>query len=112
MRSSFNYGKGSPEGTEGPFPYWRLGAVAYTNMLEVGKRDNFDMTQNLGNYEPKVLFLYGEFNKALGEYYCKQEAEHFNNYQMTEIKGTGHELIYFKWDSVHPVVTEYLNSLN
>ena len=112
LMSSFSYQEGNAEGIEGPSPYWRYGAVLLNKMIEISDEDGFDFTQNLNQYEPEVLFIYGENNKVYGLEFAEKEASNFNNYRTVQIDGTGHDMIYFKWNLVHPIVLNYFNSLN
>jgi proline iminopeptidase len=85
LASPYVYGKGNAEGIEGPSPFWRNGT--------------------------KVLMLYSENNKAFGEAIALQEASAYPHAEIAEVKGTGHEMIYFGWDNVYSLVLPYLNSL-
>ncbi|ATL49359.1 alpha/beta hydrolase [Chitinophaga caeni] len=112
IASSYTYAEGNDEGIEGPSPFWRNGAVVLYALSDIAENDGFDFTQNLHNYQPKVLFLYGENNKSHGLKFSEKEAAFFPNHEIAQIDNTGHEMIYFKWESVYPVVLNYLNSLN
>lgn len=111
ISSPFTYAQGNAEGIEGPSPFWRNGAVVLSSLSEIAKRDGFDFTTNLSQYQPDVVFLYGELNSAYGLEFCQKEAQHFSNNEIFQIDDTGHEMIYFKWNNVYPVVLNYLNSL-
>jgi proline iminopeptidase len=111
LASSFAYAKGNDEGIEGPSPFWRNGAVVLRSFIDIAENDGFDFTTNLGQYQTKVLFLYGENNRSYGLSFAQKEAAFFPNAQITQIDGTGHEMIHHKWNLVHPVVREYLDSL-
>lgn len=111
LQSPFSYVKGNNEGIEGPSPFWRNGAVSLDAMIQISEAEGFDFTTNLEAYSTKVLFIYGENNKSYGESFALKEASYFPNYELSEIKGTGHEMIYFKWNNVLPVVLPYLNAL-
>ena len=74
-------------------------------------KNGYDFTTNLSHYTPKVLFIYGQNNKAYGLEYAKKEAKHFNNSQIIQIDNTGHEMIYFKWNLIYPIALSYFNSL-
>jgi proline iminopeptidase len=111
LSSAYTYAKNNPEGIEGPSPVWRKGAAVLSKMLELGKTEGFDFTSNLGQYPTKVLFLYSEKNSAYGQAYANELASAFVDVQVSEIKDTGHEMIYFKWDKVNALVLPYLNSL-
>jgi len=111
LQSPFSYVDGNNEGIEGPTPFWRNGAVSLNAMVEISENEGFDFTTNLGAYVPKVLFIYGENNKSYGEAFALKEASFFPNYDIEQISDTGHEMIYFKWQNVLPVVLPYLNAL-
>jgi proline iminopeptidase len=112
ISSSFTYQKGNAEGIEAASPMWRNGFVMVNTLYKIAQKDGFDFTTNLNQYSTKVLFLYGELNTAYGLEFAEKEAKYFQNTQITQINGTGHEMIYFKWNNVYPVVLTYLNSLN
>ena len=59
-----------------------------------------------------MLILYSENNDAYGLQVAQKVASYFPIHQIERIDGTGHEMIYFKWNSVYPKVLAYLNSLN
>lgn len=111
VSSSFTYQKGNTEGIEGASPIWRNGAVVLSSLGKIAEKDGYDFTTNLNQYTTKVLFLYGELNTAYGLEFAQKEAQYFPNKQITLINGTGHEMIYFKWNNVYPVALTYLNSL-
>ena len=111
ISSSFTYQKGNTEGIEGASPMWRNGAVMLNSLGDIAKKDGYNFTTNLNQYTTKVLFLYGELNTAYGLEFAEKEAQYFPNKQITQIKGTGHEMIYFKWNNVYPVALTYFNSL-
>lgn len=112
LASTFSYAKGNAEGVEGPSPFWRSGAVVFKAFTDISENEGFDFTPNLKQFQPKVLFLYGEKNKSYGLDFANKEASFFSNAQIIQIDGTGHQMIYFKWNSVYPVVLNYLKSLN
>ena len=112
IASSFSYAKGNDEGIEGPSPFWRNGAAVLQAFIDISEKEGFDFTKNLSQFQTKVLFLYGENNKSYGLSFAQKEAAFFSKTQITQINDTGHEMIYFKWNSVYPVVLNYLNSLN
>ncbi len=112
IASSFSYAAGNDEGIEGPSPFWRNGATVLQAFMDISENEGFDFTTNLNQYQTKVLFIYGENNKSYGLSFAQKEAAFFPNSEIVKIDDTGHEMIYFKWNSVHPVVLNYLNSLN
>ncbi|MGF1924734.1 MAG: alpha/beta fold hydrolase [Bacteroidia bacterium] len=111
LASSFAYAKGNEEGIEGPSPFWRSGAVVLQAFTDISEDEGFDFTTNLNQFTSKVLFLYGENNKSYGLAFAKKEAAFFPNTQIAQINDTGHEMIYFKWNGVYPLVLNYLNAL-
>lgn len=112
IASSFSYAEGNDERIEGPSPFWRNGAVVLQAFVDISENEGFDFTTNLNQFQTKVLFIYGENNKSYGLSFAKKEAAFFPSTEIVQIEDTGHEMIYFKWNSVHPVVLNYLNSLN
>lgn len=112
IASSFSYAEGNNEGVEGPSPFWRNGAVVFQAFTDISEDEGFDFTTNLNQFQTKVLFIYGENNESYGLNFAQKEAAFFPNTQIIQINDTGHEMIYFKWNSVYPVVLNYLNSLN
>lgn len=112
IASSYTYANGNDEGIEGPSPFWRNGAVVLNALTDIAIESGFDFTTNLDHYTTNVLFLYGENNTSHGLKFSQKEAIFFPNHQIVQIDDTGHELIYFKWGSVYPVVLDYLTLLN
>ncbi len=112
LASSFSYAKGNDEGIEGPSPFWRNGAEVLKAFIDIAENEGFDFTTNLNQYPNQVLFIYGENNKSYGLSFAQKEAQYFPNTQISQVDDTGHEMIYFKWNNVYPLVLTYLNSLN
>ncbi|MDQ6471302.1 alpha/beta hydrolase [Flavobacterium sp. LHD-80] len=111
ISTSFSYAKGNKEGIPGPSPFWRIGTTVLESFTDIAENDGFDFTTNLNQYKTKVLFLYGELNQSYGLSFAQKEAAYFPNSAIAEVKGTGHEMIYFKWENVYPIVLNYLNDL-
>ena len=112
LQMNYIFTPGNIEGVEGPFPFWRCGAISIARFVEVAEEDGFDFTTNLDQYQTHVLLLYSEDNKAYGKSFAENEASYFPNATIAQVDDTGHEMIYFQWDNVHPLVLKYLNSLN
>lgn len=112
IASSFSYAEDNDEGIEGSSPFWRSGATVLQAFMDISENEGFDFTTNLNQYRPKVIFLYGENNKSYGLSFAEKEAAFFPHSEIVQIDDTGHQMIYFKWNSVHPIVLDYLNSLN
>lgn len=111
LASPYTYAKNNEEGIEGSSPFWRNGAAVLKKLFEIAEDDGFDFTNNLHLYNTKVLFLYSANNRAYGGAFAQREAAYFQNVQVSEVNGTGHEMIYFKWDNVYALVLPYLDSL-
>jgi proline iminopeptidase len=111
LQSAFSYAPGNTEGIEGPSPFWRNGVVVSDALFDIGEKDGFDFRNHLSQFTTKVLFLYSEKNKAYGENFARRISAAYPNVQLNMISGTGHELIYFAWDRVFPLVQTYYNSL-
>ncbi|MCC9017559.1 MULTISPECIES: alpha/beta fold hydrolase [Flavobacterium] len=111
VSTGFSYAKGNKEGISGPSPFWRIGTTVLESLTDIAENEGFDFTTNLSQYKTKVLFLYGELNQSYGLSFAQKEAAFFPNTALAEVKGTGHEMIYFKWENVHPFVLNYLNDL-
>lgn len=111
IQTSFSYAKGNAEGVERPSPFWRNGAVVLSAFIGISEKDGFDFTTNLNSYQTPVLFIYGENNKSYGLKFAQKEAAFFQNAQIKQIDDTGHEMIYFKWSLVQPIILNYLNPL-
>lgn len=111
ISSSFSYAKGNKEGIPGPSPFWRIGTTVLESFVDIAENDGFDFTTNLSQYKTKVLFLYGELNQSYGLSFAQKEAAYFPASEIEEVKGTGHEMIYFKWENVAPLALNYLNNL-
>lgn len=111
ISSGFSYAKGNKEGISGPSPFWRIGTTVLESLADIAENEGFDFTTNLSQYKTKVLFLYGELNQSYGLSFAQKEAAFFPNTSIAEVKGTGHEMIYFKWENVHPFVLNYLHDL-
>ena len=66
--------------------------------------------ENIYNFED-LQDIYSENNKAYDLSVAQKEANYFPIHQIEKIDDTGHEMIYFKWNSVYPKAMAYLNSL-
>ena len=111
LQTVYSYAPGNTEGIEGPSPFWRNGAVVNKALFDIGEKEGFNFRTNLSQFTTKVLFLYSEKNKAYGEAFAQRLSAAYPNVQLNRINGTGHELIYFAWDKVFPLVQTYYNSL-
>jgi proline iminopeptidase len=111
IASGYSYAANNNEGIEGPSPFWRNGAEVFRSFVKIADEEGFDFTTNLHQYHTKVLFLYGENNRSYGLPFAEKEAAYFPAAQIAQIDDTGHEMIFFKWNTVYPIVLTYLNSL-
>lgn len=111
IASGFTYANGNTEGIEGPSPFWRNGAAVLQAFMDISEKEGFDFTTNLKQFKSKVMFIYGQNNKSYGLKFAQKEAAFFPVSTIAQINDTGHEMIYFKWNLVHPVVLDYLNTM-
>lgn len=111
LSSAYDMSAGNIVGNSGSYPFWRYGAVVQNSLLTIASNDGFDWTTNLNQYHTKVLFLYSELNKAYGFDFAQKLSSAYPNVQLEEIRGSGHEMIYFGWDQVYPLALTYFNSL-
>lgn len=105
------YAEGNKLGVEGPTPFWRMGAVYSASAIEYARDHSFDFTTHLQQYDNTVLFGYSELNLAYGRSHAEHVSAAYPNVQLAEIQGTGHEIPYFGWENVYPVVLAYLNTV-
>ena len=105
--------KDNPTGNEGPLPYWRAGAVVNKALFEIGKKEGFDWTTNLHQYDTPVLFVYSENNRAYGEQHAKNVSSAYPNVQLFRCDDSGHDMLSFPrgWQNFYPVGLSYLNNL-
>lgn len=111
LSSGFDTKKGNILGNAGIYPFWRIGAVVKASLFDIADKKGFDFTTNLNRFKTKVLFCYSELNAVYGLNYANVLASIYPNVQLEKINGTGHEMIYFGWNSFYPIVKTYLNSL-
>ncbi|MBI2429109.1 MAG: alpha/beta hydrolase [Ignavibacteriales bacterium] len=111
LQNAADFSKGNRVGNPGPYPFWRFGAVCTKAAFDYVVDHPFDFTTNLSQYTTKVLFVYGELNETYGKTHAEEVAAAYPNVQITEIKGTGHEIPYFGWDNFYPVAKAYLNTI-
>ena len=109
LTTSHDNAKGNVLGNAGPSPFWRYGATVNSSLMEIAEDDPFDFTQHLDMFITRVLFLYSELNRAYGPSHARLVSSAYPNVQLTEVNGTGHEMIYFGWDNFFPITLEYLN---
>jgi proline iminopeptidase len=85
--------------------------VVLRAFTDIADKEGFDFTTNLNAYSTPVLFLYGSNNRSYGLSFAQKEAAFFPHASIAAIEGTGHEMIYFKWNLVHHIVLNYLHPL-
>jgi proline iminopeptidase len=108
---TFENAPGNTIGNAGPYPSWRNGAVSSEELFKDADENGFDYTTHLHEYSTKVLFAYSELNRAYGFDWAKQVGAPYPNVEYFEVKGSGHELLYFGWDNFYPEALTYLNEL-
>lgn len=94
-------------------PYWRFGAVCNMASIELAmdQPDQIDFTTNLNAFNKKVLFAYSELNEAYGLEHAQLVSEPFQDVELVEIAGCGHEMPHFGWNNLYPIVKNYLNEI-
>ncbi len=106
------FAEGNVTGDQGPYPFWRSGAVCAAATQKYAEENSFDFTTALDQYTTRVLFLYSELNEAYGLVHAEEVSSAYPSVELVEIKGAGHEVPYFGWANFHPVVLNYLSELN
>ena len=107
--------KDDPTGnTDGYQMIWRLGAVAYNSLFEIGKRDNPNWTRNLHLFTKKVLFVYSERNKFYGLEHAQKVSSPYPFVELFKNPQAGHDMISPAngWAHFYPKALSYFNSLN
>jgi proline iminopeptidase len=105
-----DFADGNALGIAGPTPFWRFGAAVNSSLMEIAEEDGFDFTRNLGQFNPTVLFLYSELNRAYGFNHAQHVSSVYPNAQLMQINDTGHEMVHFGWESFFPLTLNYLNA--
>lgn len=98
-------------GNEGTVPEWRTGAVISYALFDLGKKQGFNWTPNLSQFNHKILFLYSSNNKAYGEAHAKAVAAPYRNVQLYRVDGAGHDMLSFPtgWKNAYGAMLQYLN---
>lgn len=112
VRLATEVAEGNNLGNPGPYPSWRHGAVCSSACIAYVQDHPFDFTRSLASYNTKVLFAYSQLNGAYGREHAESVASPFRDVQFTEVLGAGHECIYYGWNSLYPVVQDYLNDIS
>ncbi len=107
-----DFADGNKVGIEGPYPFWRYGAICNIASRKYVEDHPFDFTTNLNQYTTKVLFVYSELNEAYGVTHAELVSSAYPNVQLSEIDGTGHEIPYFGWNNFYQIAKAYLNEFN
>lgn len=96
-----------------PPVFWRYGAVCNTASLELASAnpEQMDFTTNLAPYSSKVLFAYSELNPAYGLGHAELVAAAYSNAELVEVKGCGHEIPQFGWNSFYSIAKNYLDEI-
>lgn len=109
--STYENAPGNTIGNPSNYPFWRNGAVVFSETIDYAEDRGFDFTTNLDKFTPPILFLYSEKNKAYGLGWADKVAAPYPNSEIALIKGAGHEMIYFAWDNFYPLAVSYLNQM-
>jgi proline iminopeptidase len=110
INSAFDTREGNTLGNAGVYPFWRYGAVSNQALFGIAKRDGFDWTTHLNEFNKTVLFCYSELNKAYGPSYAQTLAAVFPDVQLEKINGSGHEITWFGFNQFYPLVKNYLHT--
>ncbi len=108
---TFENAPGNTIGNEGPYPFWRSGAVSFEAMVETGEEKGLDFTTDLQDYNTRVLFLYSELNSAYGYDWAQTLGGAFPNVEYHLVQDSGHEMFYFGWEALYPIALTYLNEM-
>ena len=94
-------------------PYWRYGAVCQSTSinLAIDNPEQLDFTTNLAAYDHKVLFAYSELNPAYGAEHASLVSAAYEQVELVEIPGCGHEIPAFGWNNFYPIVLNYLTEI-
>ncbi len=111
VQGAAEYAPGNALGIAGPEPFWRMGAACAAGAYEYAREHSFDFTTQLQQYDKPVLFLYSEYNKAYGKSHAERVSAAYPRVQLVEIRGTGHDIVYFGWENFHPVATAWLDTV-
>lgn len=111
LAASHDTEPGNALGNAGPYPIWRYGAVVNRAMIEIADRDGFDFTTQLSQYETKVLLAFGGLNKVYSQEWAEKISAPYPHVQIEKIDGSGHEVYYFGWNKLYPLILNYLNGL-
>jgi len=111
LRMAVGFAEGNKTGNEGPYPFWRFGAICANATTKYAEENSFDFTTDLNQYTTKVLFAYSELNEAYGKEHAEQVSSAYPNVQLVKINSTGHEIPYFGWDNYYPLALAYLNEI-
>lgn len=109
--SSLENAPGNTIGNAGPYPFWRSGAVVFSALIDNAEQYGFDFTTGLADFPVKVLFLYSELNTAYQLEWAQTVSAPYPYVQIKEIKGSGHEILYFGWPGFYAASLTYLNEL-
>ncbi|MEZ4777258.1 MAG: alpha/beta hydrolase [Bacteroidia bacterium] len=96
----------SDKESTGGYPVQRFGAMVGYHL-----RNNtpyFDWTTRLDQYTSPVLFFYSELNPGYNQEHLKTMTEVYPNITIHRIDNVGHDLMVNGFDSVLPIVTDYL----
>jgi len=92
-----------------PSPKWRWGGVANYALVQVGGKDGWDWTVNLGQFTNKVLFIRSGLNEDHTPEYFELEMGCYPNTQLITIENVGHDLAWVKAPEYMTVVRTYFS---
>jgi len=104
---------GDDTGDSATLPIWRLGAVIskYSQNYAAENPDEMDFTENLSQFNKKILFAYSELNTHYGEEHALLVSSEYPNVQLELIPECGHEIIHNNWTYLYPKVLTYIKEI-
>lgn len=109
--TNYENAPGNTIGNAGHYPFWRSGAVSFKTLLATADKYGFDFTTQLHLFQPKVLFLYSEFNTAYGQSWAETVSAPYPDAELKLITNSGHEIPYFGWTDYYTCALTYLNEV-
>lgn len=96
---------------ENPRPFWRVGAVVSTALLDLVDEQGFDWTTHLRAFDHKVLFLRGDRNTVATLEHQQRLAASYPNAEIVTIADAGHEMIWERPDQYLVHARDYLRTI-
>jgi proline iminopeptidase len=98
-----------------PATIWRIGVVVNNAMLEIGDKYKPDLSENIKNFNPKVLYFHSELNKAHPLSWAQKISSAYKSVELSYVKGVGHSGFFTDKEVLKnttiPKMVSYLKSL-